>query len=151
MTPAIHFRGSASFLSNWYPCRVAAYGRGFRSVEHAYHFRKAMFHDDTQTAECIKWAWSGYCAKRRSSRIEKKRTNAEWYAVRVACMKSLLVSKFGGSKKLKDALLATGEAELVEWVPSHDGFWGIGIGGREGQNMLGKLVMEVREELRRNE
>ncbi len=61
-------------------------------------------------------------------------------------MKMLLRRKFDGSSDLKAALLATGDAELVEWIASKEGFWGSGIAGDPGKNTLGKLLMELRDE-----
>ncbi|KAI1739571.1 hypothetical protein F4680DRAFT_422006 [Xylaria scruposa] len=56
----------------------------------------------------------------------------------------------------RDVLLATGTRELVEASP-FDRIWGIGFGakdagnrrGKWGLNLLGRCLMEVREELRR--
>jgi hypothetical protein len=42
----------------------------------------------------------------------------------------------------------TGDAALIE-TSSIDAFWGIGKKGI-GKNMLGKLLMEVRDELRQD-
>jgi predicted NAD-dependent protein-ADP-ribosyltransferase YbiA (DUF1768 family) len=43
-------------------------------------------------------------------------------------------------------LLETGDAELIEGNDWGDTFWGV-CGGK-GNNFLGKLLMEVRKELR---
>lgn len=43
-------------------------------------------------------------------------------------------------------LLATGDAELVEYARS-DSYWGCGADG-SGKNMLGRILMEVQAELR---
>lgn len=59
------------------------------------------------------------------------------------------------AETLRALLLATGERELVEAAP-RDRVWGIGFGeseaegnrGRWGQNLLGKVLMEVRARLR---
>ncbi|KAI1754082.1 hypothetical protein F4782DRAFT_545423 [Xylaria castorea] len=58
----------------------------------------------------------------------------------------------------RDVLLATGTRELVEASP-FDHIWGIGFGAKDagnrrskwGLNLLGKCLMEVREEFRREE
>lgn len=55
-------------------------------------------------------------------------------------------------------LLATGERELVEASPM-DRVWGIGYGEKKaglnrhrwGKNLLGKALMDVREQLRKEE
>ena len=60
-------------------------------------------------------------------------------------MRYALMAKFTTHTDLRDALLATGNEELIENAPT-DYFWGCGkLGG--GQNMLGKLLMETRQVL----
>lgn len=63
-------------------------------------------------------------------------------------MKTALTAKFSQRKELKKLLLDTGYAILVEHAPL-DPYWGDG-GNGTGLNMLGKLLMEVRNELRNN-
>ncbi|GAA5509351.1 NADAR domain-containing protein [Novipirellula caenicola] len=56
------------------------------------------------------------------------------------------MAKFTTHANLRDALLDTGDEELIENAPT-DYFWGCGqLGG--GQSMLGKLLMETRKALR---
>ncbi|KAI0184370.1 hypothetical protein EV127DRAFT_444399 [Xylaria flabelliformis] len=58
--------------------------------------------------------------------------------------------------RFRDVLLATGTRELVEASP-FDRIWGVGFGAKEagkkrgkwGLNLLGKCLMDVREELRK--
>ena len=63
-------------------------------------------------------------------------------------MKSILHSKFTQNEDLKAVLLSTGERELRERAP-RDKFWGDGGKRGDGMNMMGKILMSVREELRR--
>lgn len=61
-------------------------------------------------------------------------------------MEELLVIKFSGKDPfLTRALMATGNAELVEGNTWNDTFWGICNG--TGENHLGKLLMKVRANL----
>ena len=70
----------------------------------------------------------------------------DWEDVKVDVMRNALMAKFTTHSDLRDALLATGDEELVENAPT-DYIWGCGkLGG--GQNMLGKLLMETRQALR---
>jgi predicted NAD-dependent protein-ADP-ribosyltransferase YbiA (DUF1768 family) len=41
-------------MSNFFPCNIPAFGQTFDSVEHGYHFKKAMDHDLFNEAEIIK-------------------------------------------------------------------------------------------------
>ena len=47
--------------------------------------------------------------------------------------------------ELREQLLATGEAQLIEGNTWNDTFWGVCKG--KGQNWLGRILVEVREEL----
>lgn len=69
----------------------------------------------------------------------------DWFDVRLTVMKSVLREKIRQHEYVRRKLLATGNRELIEdsW---RDAFWGWGS-IKEGKNMLGKLWMEVREEL----
>jgi len=71
----------------------------------------------------------------------------DWDDVRVNVMRTGLQAKFTQHVKLRALLLSTGDSIIVENSP-RDSFWGIGKDGA-GQNMLGKLLMEVREMLKK--
>ena len=60
-------------------------------------------------------------------------------------MKRLLKMKFA-IPELKEMLLATGDEELVEGNYWRDTIWGVCDG--VGENHLGKMLMEIREDLR---
>ncbi|KAI0227857.1 hypothetical protein LSAT2_021651 [Lamellibrachia satsuma] len=66
-------------------------------------------------------------------------------------MYALVAVKFR-NPTLRKRLLATGKAELKEWVKSREGYWGaLTYSGQAGQNMLGQILMKVREFIRRHE
>jgi len=60
-------------------------------------------------------------------------------------MYQVVLAKFTQHEKLKEALLATGDAPLIENA-LHDPYWGWGA-SRTGINRLGKILMAVRLEL----
>jgi hypothetical protein len=60
-------------------------------------------------------------------------------------MRTVLRLKFTQHQKLKGLLLGTGNNYLVEDSPN-DYWWGIGA-DQSGQNQLGKLLEELRDEL----
>lgn len=76
----------------------------------------------------------------------KSLRRADWDSVKVGIMREILRAKADQHEYVRRKLLATGDRELVEnsW---RDDFWGWGP-NRDGLNMLGKLWMEVRAELR---
>lgn len=61
-------------------------------------------------------------------------------------MHAALRAKFTQHADLAALLLSTGSAKLVEHT-TNDSFWGDGGNGR-GRNMLGQLLMRVRDDLR---
>ena len=65
-------------------------------------------------------------------------------------MKDILCAKFGQNEDLKKILLSTEDRELREHTP-RDKFWGDGGKKGDGKNMMGKLLMKVRTELREEE
>jgi ribA/ribD-fused uncharacterized protein len=70
----------------------------------------------------------------------------DWEAVKDNVMRDALRAKFTQHKDIQAVLLGTGDAELVEAAPN-DYYWGCGQDGT-GKNRLGRILMEVRDELR---
>ena len=77
--------------------------------------------------------------------------NSERYQVMVECLRC----KFTQNKVLKEKLLKTKPQTLYEASP-YDKIWGIGLSKKDaahcdpnnyGQNLLGKALMEIRDEL----
>lgn len=56
------------------------------------------------------------------------------------------MAKFSQNQEIKDVLLSTGEALLVENT-TEDYYWGCGTNGN-GENWLGRILMETRDILR---
>lgn len=69
----------------------------------------------------------------------------DWDQIKVQIMKEIVTSKASQHPEVQKALINSKDKEIVEDSP-YDSFWGIGKDGK-GQNMLGKLWMEIREEL----
>ena len=57
-------------------------------------------------------------------------------------------SRFSLNSELREKLIATGDKELIEGNHWNDRFWGVCRG--KGQNHLGKLLMELREILKKS-
>jgi len=79
-------------------------------------------------------------------------TRPDWERVRVAAMRWVLRLKAAQHPRFREVLLATGERPIVE-LSYKDGFWGARPEGEflVGVNALGRLLMELREELRNGE
>jgi ribA/ribD-fused uncharacterized protein len=72
--------------------------------------------------------------------------SADWEQVKDDVMRRAVRRKFEVHADLRDLLLDTGNEPIVENAP-HDYYWGCGADG-SGKNMLGTILMEVREGLR---
>lgn len=69
---------------------------------------------------------------------------SDWDAVKDDVMRFVVYQKFSQHKKLRDLLLSTGDAYLIEASP-RDNYWGT---NGSGKNMLGIILMETRNLLR---
>jgi predicted NAD-dependent protein-ADP-ribosyltransferase YbiA (DUF1768 family) len=69
-------------------------------------------------------------------------------SVRIDMMRRCLRAKFKRNSQCRKLLLSTYPSDLVEASP-YDTFWGVGRRG-DGQNHLGTLLMDLREQLRRD-
>lgn len=58
----------------------------------------------------------------------------------------MTVINFSQHEDLRALLLSTGDAKLVEHT-ENDAYWGDG-GDGSGKNMLGRILVQVREQLR---
>ena len=70
----------------------------------------------------------------------------DWFDVNVDVMRKAVYAKFTQNQELKELLLSTGDHPLVQVKPG-DWFWGTGP-DNNGKNMLGELLMELRDGLR---
>ncbi len=69
-----------------------------------------------------------------------------WENIKLQVMKDIVRAKFTQNTDLRIMLVqGTGDAELIESNDWGDEFWGVCDG--KGENHLGKILMEVREEL----
>lgn len=129
-------------LSNFSAFTVVLGGHIYQTAEHAYHTFK--FPDDPLKQTSIRHAASAHDAFKLAERWAKYRT-PEWETVRLNVMKRILRAKVEQHAYVRRKLLATGDRELIEdsW---RDDFWGWGP-NRDGQNMLGRLWMQLRTEL----
>jgi len=112
-------------------------------------FQSAKFAHHPEYAAKILAEKSPAKAKRMGGKKgEVKLTPAQithWNNTRVDVMRSVIRAKFAKGTRYADVLLSTDAREIVE-KSFFDGFWGCGRSGK-GANMLGKLLMERRQEL----
>jgi ribA/ribD-fused uncharacterized protein len=145
MSEIIHFyRISEEFgcFSNFSRHTVWLKGKKWPTSEHYFQAQKFA---GTDHEEAIRLASSPRVAA-DSGRDRKKPLRRDWEAVKDDIMRDAVRAKFTQHADLREVLLSTGTATLVEHT-TNDAYWGDG-GDGSGKNMLGRILMEIREELR---
>ncbi|OZG74065.1 swarming motility protein YbiA [Hahella sp. CCB-MM4] len=127
-------------FSNFSAYPIKLKGKVWPTSEHYFQAMKFLSAEDQ---EQIRKAKSPMLAA-RMGRDRKKKIRKNWDSVKNSVMKEALLAKFSQHDDLKNLLISTRPAKLVEHT-SNDSYWGDG-GGR-GKNMLGQILMEVRETL----
>lgn len=159
MVPAIYFHlpeEPYGFLSNWYMSDFTVDGMKFNSNEQYIMYRKAMLLGDETTAKKIIDAKTP-AEQQKLGQDAKGFNETLWYGTRQMVAARGLYAKFSQNEKLKDQLLATEDAFLVECAFS-DRNWACGwhlddaerrdVSQWRGRNLLGFALMEVREQLK---
>lgn len=133
------------FLSNFYPQSVRYENITYITSEHAYQAAKSLDHD---VRMLIHRCSTPGAAKRMGGAILCR---SDWNSIKVDVMRTILMEKFKPGSEITSRLLETRDAILVEGNWWHDTFWGQcncvkhhGV----GENNLGKLLMEIRNELK---
>lgn len=149
------FCSEQAFLSNFYPCVSKINGQTFDCAEKAYQYARAMNLSAPEQARQIYNAKTARACKKQSHDLT---STDKWDNEKGGIMKLIIQEKFAQNPDLKDKLLATGTNRLIE--ATQDNYWGAGatIGSKllntgkwSGRNELGRILGEVREDLRRTE
>lgn len=138
MSEISDFRGESRWLSNFHLVKVELDGVPYSSTENAYQAAKTL---DPDLRRVFRTCTPSE-AKRHGRLLALR---PDWEAVKVPVMLDLLRQKFA-HPELRAKLLATGDAQLIEGNWWNDTFWGVCRG--IGQNWLGRLLMQVRDEVR---
>jgi len=129
-------------FSNFSAFGIELDGKWYPTSEH--YFQAQKF-EDADHCEKIRLAKSPMIAA-RLGRSRKVEIRGDWEDVKIDVMRIAVRKKFSTHAELAKLLLSTGEEELIEAAPG-DYFWGCGKDG-SGQNWLGQILMEVRDELK---
>ena len=133
------FKGDYFFLSNFYESPVTFNGHTFQNNEAAFQAEKTL--DET-----VKKSFCDLKPNKAKSIGRKIQLRPDWETVKEEKMLRIVRAKFIQNKALQEKLLATGDAYLEEGNDWGDKIWGTVNG--EGQNLLGKILMKVRNELK---
>jgi ribA/ribD-fused uncharacterized protein len=117
-------------------------GKLWPTTEHYFQAQKFM---GTEHEEAIRRVSSPMVAA-RMGRSRQRPLRPDWERVKDAVMLDGLRAKFAQHADIRAVLLGTGQTSIIEHTRK-DPYWGDG-GDGTGRNMLGMLLMRVRNELR---
>ena len=131
-----HFNRKYFFLSNFYECPVFYEGLVYNSTEAAFQAAKILSGREYFTK------MNPPAAKKEGRRVNLRE---DWEEVKMGVMYDVCYVKFAFNPILKEKLLKTGDRHLEEANHHGDMIWGTVDG--EGENNLGKILMQIREDL----
>lgn len=132
-----YFDGEYAFLSNFYETPIVYKDLLYQNSEAAF-----------QAQKCPGRA-NEFCSlpPGKAKRLGRKVTlRSDWDLIKNTVMYEVVKAKFTQNPAIRKKLLDTDCEELIEGNYWNDRYWGVCNG--EGLNMLGKILMIVREELR---
>lgn len=134
--------GEYGCFSNFSRHAVTLKGKRWPTTEHYFQAQKFA---GTEHEEEVRMAKKPMEAA-SMGRDRKRPLRRDWESVKDGIMLDAVRAKFTQHDDLKAILLGTGDAKLVEHT-TNDSYWGDG-GDGSGRNMLGQILMRVRDELR---
>lgn len=134
----------------------------YNCSEQYFMYKKVLFFEPNNTdllMAILKEKIPGKIKAFGSKKYLKTFNEKKWNTVKLSIMEDALRLKFYQNELLKKHLLNTGNANLYE-ASHRDKIWGIGFGFKLalvtpkeqfGQNLLGKSLMKIRDEIREQE
>lgn len=132
-------------FSNLYRRAIEFEGKTFPTSEHAYQAGKAR---KPEVQEWLMNAPSPALLAMAAHGLYYWDITPGWSSIKFDRMRGVLRAKFTQNEDLQDLLLSTGNATLIETATTDNAvnrLWGEVNG--VGQNMLGVMLMELRDEL----
>lgn len=137
------FRGKYSFLSNFYPAKVFFDGVTFLNSESAYQAQKCKNEEE-------RLLFAKLSSDESKSLGRKVDCREDWDEVKLSLMKDIVYNKFTQNPHLAKALADTREMPLLEGNNWGDLYWGVDLKTGDGENNLGKILMNLRKEFIEN-
>ena len=134
-----NFREEYFFLSNFYPSKVKYDGIEYLNSEAAFQAQKCSRRSDRLEFENLNPSE----AKRLGRKVKIRE---DWEIVKLDIMRNIIREKFNQNPDITLKLIETGDNYLEEGNTWGDIIWGVCNG--KGKNLLGKILMEIREEIK---
>lgn len=139
------FSEEYQFLSNFFSAKVVYEGIEYSNSEAAFQAAKTknlILRKEFSTLNPSQ-------AKKKGRHIPLRE---DWEEIKNQVMYEIVKDKFSRNLELKEKLLATNNAILIEGNWWHDNYWGAcnceRCATKTGENNLGKILMQVRRELK---
>lgn len=130
------------WLSNSAPYPIHLNGKMWYTAEH--YFQACKFHDEMVQRQIQKTRSATEILRIASN--PKLKVRRDWDVVKVGFMEQAVRAKFTQMPELRDLLLGTGDAPLIAHSAT-DSYWYDG-GDGTGKNLLGLILMDLRDQLR---
>lgn len=155
-SPSKYARGVKHYvLSQWHPCSFVEHGVMYTTAEQYMMAKKAELFEDADALRAI-MASTDPRAIKKLGRMVRGFDADRWTAVAYEIVVRANRLKFSQDTDLRDVLLSTSDALIVEASPT-DRIWGIGLSATKarempadqwpGTNLLGRALTQVRDEL----
>lgn len=136
--------GKYGCFSNFSEYPITINDQVYKTNEHYFQAQKFAI-TELSYARQIQQA-SSPAEARRMGRSREYGLRSDWEEVKDSIMRIAVITKFHTHKGIQEILLSTGTEEIIEANP-YDYYWGEGA-KRNGKNMLGRILMEIRDVLR---
>ncbi|MFE4713310.1 NADAR family protein [Paenibacillus sp. NPDC056722] len=128
-------------FSNFAKYPIELEGKTWPTSEHYFQAKKFA---GTEHEEQVRLAPTPMEAA-RMGRERSRPLRTDWEQVKVEIMLEALTAKIGQHPEVRNILVSTGDCILIEHT-KNDAYWGDN-GDGTGQNMLGQLLMQIRNGL----
>ncbi len=138
------FQREYRWLSNFAPVKIILDDVEYPSVEHAY-----------MSAKSNNKVWKSFCSNPNitAGQVKRESKNIElilgWNTIKLSVMEECIKQKFA-QDPYKSKLLKTGNERIQEGNYWNDRFWGVCLKTNRGKNHLGRLIMNIRNTLKKS-
>ena len=132
------FKGEYDFLSTRFSCHFVWQGLQYGNAEAAFQASKCEEKSERKV-------FTNCSADKAVLRGKELVPYSGWEEARLDIMKSILRAKFEQNPSLMKKLTDTGSHILINGNNKQETYWGINLYTWQGENHLGRIIMEIRD------